>query len=67
MQKINNNIAICVATYKRPELLKYCLSKIQLLELPKKNKTILIIVDNDINKSAKPIVKLFEKKYPYPN
>ena len=66
MQKINNNIAICVATYKRPELLKYCLSKIQLLELPKKNKTILIIVDNDINKSAKPIVRLFDKKYPFP-
>ena len=44
MQKINNNIAICVATYKRPELLKYCLSKIQLLELPKKNKTILILL-----------------------
>ena len=66
MQKINNSIAICVATYKRSELLKYCLSKIKLLELPKKNKINLIIVDNDLNKSAKPIVDSFIQKYPFP-
>ena len=66
MRKINNNIAICVATFKRPELLKYCLSKIKLLELPKKNKITLIVVDNDINKSAKHIVELFYNEYPFP-
>ena len=66
MQNINNSIAICVATYRRLELLKYCLSKIKLLELPKKNKINLIIVDNDLNKSAKPIVDSFVQKYPFP-
>lgn len=66
MQEINNNIAICVATFKRPGLLKCCLSKIKLLEIPKKNKVTLIIVDNDLNKSAEPTVKIFLKKYPLP-
>jgi len=66
MQKINNNIAICVATFKRQELLKYCLSKIKLLEIPQKNSITLIIVDNDINESAKVVFNLFEKEYPFP-
>ena len=66
MQNINNNIAICVATFKRPELLKYCLSKIKLLELPQKNKIALIVVDNDINQTAKLIVDSFSNNYPFP-
>jgi len=49
-------IAICVATYKRPLLLKNCLSAIQLLNMPDSYKTILIIVDNDIYETARCIV-----------
>jgi succinoglycan biosynthesis protein ExoM len=66
MRQINNHIAICVATYKRPDLLKECLTKINLLELPKKNKIFLIVVDNDVNETAKPIVGLFNKNYNFP-
>ncbi|SVD05179.1 uncharacterized protein METZ01_LOCUS358033, partial [marine metagenome] len=58
MEQTNNHIAICVATYKRPGLLKECLSKIDLLELPKKNKIFLIVVDNDVNETAKSTVDL---------
>ena len=65
MNKINNNIAICVATYKRNDLLKYCLSKIKLLELPRKNRIVLIVVDNDSSKAAKPVIDLFNKNYPF--
>ncbi len=66
MQKINNDIAICIATFKRPELLKYCLSKIKSLEIPQKNRVALIIVDNDINESAKVVFDLFRQEYPFP-
>ena len=66
MEQTNNHIAICVATYKRPSLLKECLSKIYLLELPKKNKIFLIVVDNDVNETAKPTVDLFNKNYNFP-
>jgi GT2 family glycosyltransferase len=55
-----------VATYKRPDLLKECLTKIYLLELPKKNKIFLIVVDNDVNETAKPTVDLFNKNYNFP-
>ena len=65
MNKINNNIAICVATYKRNDLLKYCLSKIKSLELPRKNRIVLIVVDNDSSKAAKPVIDLFNKNYPF--
>ena len=66
MRQINNRITICVATYKRPDLLKECLTKIDLLELPKQNKIFLIVVDNDVNETAKSTVGLFNKKYNFP-
>ena len=66
MEQTNNHIAICVATYKRLDLLEECLSKIYLLELPKKNKIFLIVVDNDVNETAKSTVGLFNKKYNFP-
>jgi len=49
-------IAICVATYKRPTMLKNCLSAIAALECPDKYEFITVVVDNDINQSGKPIV-----------
>ena len=66
MEQTNNHIAICVATYKRLDLLEKCLSKIYLLELPKKNKIFLIVVDNDVNETAKFTVDLFNKNYNFP-
>jgi GT2 family glycosyltransferase len=40
-------IAICVATFKRPELLKNCLNYITRLSIPQQYTLIVIIVDND--------------------
>ena len=45
-------IAICVATYKRPDLLANCLSSIGQIIIPKYYKPIIIVVDNDHEKSA---------------
>ena len=51
------NIAICVATYKRPSMLKACLSSIVSLNCPEGYKFIVIIVDNDIEQSGKTTVE----------
>lgn len=66
MATADNIIAICVATYKRPFLLKNCLSAIQLLNLPDNYKTILIIVDNDINETGRCIVEDVCKNFSMP-
>ena len=52
-------IGICVATYKRPELLAECLCAINTLTLPKDYSTLLIIVDNDEHGSARQVVQHF--------
>lgn len=46
-------VAICVATYKRPEMLLNCIKAITQIESPEKCKTIIIVVDNDENESAR--------------
>lgn len=50
-------IGICVATYKRTELLAECLYAINTLSLPEGYSTILIIVDNDVHGSARQVVE----------
>ena len=52
-------IGVCVATYKRPELLTECLYAINSLILPEGYSTILIIVDNDKHGSARHVVEHF--------
>tara|TARA_R110000782_G_scaffold160524_9_gene252590 strand:+ start:1895 stop:2809 length:915 start_codon:yes stop_codon:yes gene_type:complete len=52
MPTSKNIIAICIATYNRPELLANCLDSISKIDLPENYKTIIIIVDNDKEKSA---------------
>jgi len=52
MPASNNIIAICVATYNRPQLLTSCLESISKIDVPEHHKTIVIIVDNDKEKSA---------------
>jgi len=48
----NNIVAICVATYKRPELLVNCLNSIGQISVPKNYTPVIIVVDNDNEKSA---------------
>ena len=51
-------IAICVATYKRPELLINCIKSIMQLEAPEEYKVIVIVVDNDNDGTARDIVEM---------
>lgn len=57
------NIAICIATFKRPKGLNRVLKSIQLLKLSNIT-TKIIIVDNDIEKSAWDVVKNFTFSLP---
>ncbi len=50
-------VAICVATYKRPELLINCLNAIMQLDRSDKHETIVIVVDNDKNGTARRVVE----------
>lgn len=59
MSTSNSIIAICIATYNRPELLASCLDSISKIDVPENYKTIIIIVDNDKEKSAENTFKIF--------
>lgn len=50
-------IALCIATYKRPILLQNCLNAIAKLLIPEQHRLILIVVDNDQEKSARSIIQ----------
>jgi succinoglycan biosynthesis protein ExoM len=52
MATTNNIIAICVATYKRPELLSNCLNSIGLITIPDNYMPIIIVADNDEERSG---------------
>lgn len=52
MEASKNLIAICIATYKRPELLVNCLNSVGQIDIPQTYKPIIIVVDNDEQKSA---------------
>lgn len=52
METGNKIIAICVATFKRPELLKNCLASIGQLSASENFTSIIIVVDNDSERSA---------------
>jgi succinoglycan biosynthesis protein ExoM len=45
-------VAICVATYKRPELLSNCLVSIEQIAIPNDFVPIIIVVDNDKDRSG---------------
>ena len=51
--------SICVATYKRPFLLEKLLNSLYLQNLPQDINIEIIVVDNDIDKSAISIVCKF--------
>lgn len=54
-----NGVVICVATYKRPEMLKKLLVSLNQQEFPKMGKVELsiVIIDNDSEKSAQYVVR----------
>ena len=66
MANVEKTIVICVATYNRSELLKNCLSKINALNVPANYKSIVIVVDNDVNESAKAICDTIKNKSSIP-
>jgi succinoglycan biosynthesis protein ExoM len=57
--KKNVLYSVCVATYRRPQLLKKLLQRLSQQSLPDKVSIEIIVVDNDSKKSANPIVGQF--------
>lgn len=60
----HSHICVCVCTYKRPQLLKELLNKLQDQDTRGKFSFSILIVDNDINQSAELIVRSFFEKSP---
>jgi succinoglycan biosynthesis protein ExoM len=54
--------SVCIATYKRSQLLRKLLDSILLQNLPDNVKLQVIVVDNDMEKSAEHIVKEYENR-----
>ena len=59
-------IVLGLCTYKRREFLLECLNSLKKLKMPLDIKIKIVIVDNDINKSAYDIVKKFSQDIPIP-
>ena len=54
--KAKKRVDICVATYKRPELLAALLESIQEMEIPEGFEISVIVIDNDRNRTAETVV-----------
>jgi succinoglycan biosynthesis protein ExoM len=54
--------SVCIATYKRPELLKKLIDSLLIQKNIELTEVEVIIVDNDLNESARPIVNNFGLK-----
>lgn len=67
LTKSVTKLSICIATYKRTDYLNQLLESISKLRFKKKNRLLIkiIIVDNDINKSAKKIIERWRKHIKY--
>ena len=52
--------SICIATYKRKHLLRNLLKSIFAQNLPQNTIVQIVVVDNDIEKSAEEIIKEFK-------
>ena len=59
---MHDHISICICTYKRPEFLKKLLGAI--LEQNTNDNFIfsVVVIDNDLNASAKDIIKIIQKE-----
>lgn len=62
---MKHTIDICIATYKRKELLKNLLISISKLKVPVNQVLGVIVVDNDKLKSAEPIIKILKETFPH--
>lgn len=62
MTAASETVAICVATWQRPDPLAQCLAAINRLSLPEHYAFILIVADNDSNQSARAIVTEFSAR-----
>lgn len=58
--------SICIATYKRPQLLKKLIDSLLTQKNIELSKVEFIIVDNDSGESARPIVESYINKHPCP-
>ena len=56
------HIDICVATYKRPQLLRKLLHSLAALETDKEITYGIIVIDNDVQRSAEHVVSEFREK-----
>jgi succinoglycan biosynthesis protein ExoM len=59
-RRYNNLCSVCIASYRRPGLLKKLLISLEMQLLPKGLEMEVIVVDNDPQKSAEPIVHKFQ-------
>ena len=56
------HISVCICTYKRPELLADLLNELQHQETGGLFSFSILIVDNDLRRSAEPVVTSFARK-----
>jgi len=62
MSPMENHITICICTYRRPELLRGLLEKIAKQKTDGLFNISIIVVDNDLNESARDAVNSFKRK-----
>lgn len=60
------SIAICIITYKRPQMLARALDGLQNINLPPQTKVALHVIDNDPTASAEAVVTSRQKGFPLP-
>lgn len=58
------SIALACNTYKRPDFLRMCLEGFKALILPENIKVEVLVVDNDIEESAKAVVDEIQEDFP---
>jgi succinoglycan biosynthesis protein ExoM len=56
--------SICIATYKRPELLKKLINSLVIQTLPEATKLEILVVDNSVQREAELIIKRFSRQFP---
>src|SRR5438270_949128 len=61
-----NHIAVCVCTYKRPQMLQRLLNDVSVQETDGAFEFSIVVIDNDASQSAEPVVSAFAKKASIP-
>ncbi|MBA2127239.1 hypothetical protein DLM45_13545 [Hyphomicrobium methylovorum] len=60
------DLAICICTYKRPRLLATCLASLETQKLPKDLSVVIIVIDNDRDRTAAQVVAEVAHRAPMP-